>query len=89
MGVYYTISNETKKEFIDPAKVGGRSIKIGFVLNCGPLLAWMMATKWRGDSVQIVPDSSDHYEEVERYKDVTLESVAEFNAIFAPESVST
>jgi hypothetical protein len=84
VGVCYNISNETKKEWINPGKVGGGAMKrYGMVLNCGLLLADLMSRRWKDDNVKINDDLGDHYEEVkEGYKDVTVEAVGSFNEVF-------
>ena len=86
MGVYYNITNQTKKQSINPGKVGGGSIKQGMIFNCGTLLAWLMMTEWAGDLVTINLDLSEGLYFGARgggYEDVTEAVVGRFNLRWA------
>lgn len=67
MGAYYNISNQTKRECIDPGKIDGGGIKLYPVVcgNTANLLTFLMATSWRGDAVTVNcderNDSADRY----------------------------
>lgn len=89
MGVYYNVSNETKKEWIDPGKIGKGGIKRFPVIygQTANLITALMMDNWHGDLVQINADTSDHYFDVEKqYKDITLEAVKNFNSGLEPEN---
>ena len=80
MGVYYNISNQTKKQKLEPSKIGGGSIKASMIFNCGTLLAYLMMTCWRNDLITINGDSTDFYFEVQdTYEDITEEAIKTFN----------
>jgi hypothetical protein len=89
MGTYYNASSQTRKERIDYARIGGGGIKLLYAVCCGDgarLLAFLMATRWQGETVRVSPDTGDGhvwYERAEEgYQDVTDEAVAAFNARF-------
>lgn len=83
MGIYYNASNETKKQWLNPARVGGGGIKARAIYGgeFANLLVSMMMFSWYGDQVQINADDVDHHLEVkETYEDVTEDAVRRYNA---------
>lgn len=85
MGTYYLAHNETKRQKLDPEKVGGGSIKEGSVVN-GDFanLCMFMALTGLWDSVSVIGDGCDKYNDVDdHYTDVTLAAVDEFNKSYS------
>jgi hypothetical protein len=82
MGIVYIVVNETKKQFIDPGKVGGGATKSGFCLNVGSMVVHMMTLDWRGDRYYDIHTDP-------AYEDVTLESLQDFNESWPDDMIAT
>ena len=82
MGTYYIAANQTKRQRLEPSRVGNGGVKFNSVCF-GPfanLLAFAMLTEWRGDHVVILPDNGDAYDLAkEQYTDATSELLDQFN----------
>lgn len=82
MSAYYSIANHTKRQWFDPDRVGSGVTKLERVafLEAGRLLAYVMATGWRGDHVVVLRDDDPEYQRVEReYEDATDRVAGGFN----------
>lgn len=58
MGVYYVAFNHTRRERLDPEKVGGGCPKYGSVIggSFANLFTFVMLTRWGMDKVEIAGD---------------------------------
>lgn len=86
MSTYWNISNESKREWLDPDRVNDC---LRFPINATPKLLMLLLTgRWMGDSVQSNHDGGDHYSEVEcNYVDVTAMAVKEWNERYPDDSI--
>jgi hypothetical protein len=79
MGVCYKIANHTKRQFIDPERIGGGESKLHAIAYWDPgrVMAFAMTDEWMGDHVSV--ESDNEPDRIASYEDVTPRMVRRYN----------
>jgi hypothetical protein len=85
VGIYWTIVCDEAKEFIEPHALDRQGAKFAEITHpesrYGALCLWAMANRWSDKKARLVPK----WDPFGPYKDVSLETIADFNKDFSDE----
>lgn len=86
MGTYYIVVCQEKEEFLDPFEVEDQGVKEGAMIH-GKIanlamfkLSVLTDNQW--PHFELVPDSSDLYDEALEFENVTKKTIEEFNHMY-------